>query len=130
MNLYHAGLREIKKFDLSKGCHFGGKNSALEAALRKVPFDTNTIVYLHKVSVPNEVLRIYETFDAGCDENWQSMIEFVIRYGHNAIKYSNKYEPSIYPSFVLLHELSKYLVLNSVTSYQSTEIDKYLCTYV
>lgn len=126
MILYHAGLSKIKKFDLSKGCHFGSKESALEAALRKVELFAEAAIYLHKVSVPNDVVRTYETFDAGCEENWKSVIEFAILSGCNSIKYMNKYEPSSYPSFILLEELTDCVVLESVVTYNSSDVEQYL----
>ncbi len=128
MILYHAGLAEIDKFDLSKGCHFGSKESALEAALRKVELFAEAAIYLHKVSVLDEVMRTYETFDAGCEENWKSVIEFAILYEYNSVKYMNKYEPSSYPSFILLEELTDWLVLESVVTYNSRDVDQYLTT--
>ena len=128
MLLYHAGLSKIKKFDLSKGCHFGSKESALEAALRKVELFANATIYLHKISVPDEVMRTYETFDAGCEENWKSVIEFAIISGYNSIKYMNKYEPSSYPSFILLEELTDCVVLKSVVTCSSSDVEQYLTT--
>ena len=128
MILYHAGLSKIKKFDLSKGCHFGSKESALEAALRKVELFAEAAIYLHKVSVPDEVMRTYETFDAGCEENWRSVIEFAILSSYNSIKYMNKYEPSSYPSFILLEELTDCVVLESVVTYNSSDVEQYLTT--
>ena len=128
MILYHAGLAKIDKFDLSKGCHFGSKESALEAALRKVELFAEAAIYLHKVSVPDEVMRTYETFDAGCEENWKSVKEFAILSGYNSIKYMNKYEPSSYPSFILLEELTDWVVLESVVTYNSSDVEQYLTT--
>ena len=128
MILYHAGLTKIDKFDLSKGCHFGSKESALEAALRKVELFAEAPIYLHKVSVPDDVMRVYETFDAGCEENWKSVIEFAILYGYNSVKYMNKYEPSSYPSFILLEELTNCVVLESVVTYNSSDVEQYLTT--
>ena len=128
MIIYHAGLSKIKKFDLSKGCHFGSKESALEAALRKVELFAEAAIYLHKVSVPDDVMRTYETFDAGCGENWKSVIEFSILSGYNSIKYMNKYEPSSYPSFILLEELTNCVVLESVVTYNSSDVEQYLTT--
>ena len=126
MILYHAGLSKIKKFDLSKGCHFGSKESALEAALRKVELFSDATIYLHKVSVPDEVMRPHESFDAGCEENWKSVIEFAILSGNNSVKYMNKYEPSSYPSFILLGELTDCVVLESVVTYNSSDVEQYL----
>ena len=128
MILYHAGLSKIKKFDLSKGCHFGSKESALEAALRKVELFAEAAIYLHKVSVPDEVMRTYETFDAGCEENWKPVIEFAILSGHNSVKYTNKYEPSSYSSFILLEELTDCVVLESVVTHNSSDVEQYLTT--
>ena len=128
MILYHAGLSKIKKFDLSKGCHFGSKESALEAALRKVELFAEAAIYLHKVRGPDEVMRTYETFDAGCEENWKSVIEFAILSGHNSVKYMNKYEPSSCPSFILLEELTDCVVLESVVTYNSSDVEQYLTT--
>ena len=128
MIIYHAGLSKIKKFDLSKGCHFGSKESALEAALRKVELFAEAAIYLHKVSVLDDVMRTYETFDAGCEENWKSVIEFSILSGYNSIKYMNKYEPSSYPSFILLEELTNCVVLESVVTYNSSDVEQYLTT--
>ena len=128
MILYHAGLAKIDKFDLSKGCHFGSKESALEAALRKVELFAEAAIYLHKVSVPDEVMRVYETFDAGCEENWKSVIEFAVLSGHNTVKYMNKYEPSSCPSFILLEELTDCVVLESVVTYNSGDVEQYLTT--
>ena len=128
MLLYHAGLSKIKKFDLSKGCHFGSKESALEAALRKVELFANATIYLHKISILNEAMRVYETFDAGCEENWKSVIEFAIISGYNSIKYMNKYEPSSYPSFILLEELTDCVVLKSVVTCSSSDVEQYLTT--
>ncbi len=128
MILYHAGLAKIDKFDLSKGCHFGSKESALEAALRKVELFAEAAIYLHKVSAPDEVMRTYETFDAGCEENWKSVIEFAILSGHNSVKYTNKYETSSYPSFILLEELTDWVVLESVVTYNSRNVEQYLTT--
>ncbi len=128
MIIYHAGLSKIKKFDLSKGCHFGSKESALEAALRKVELFAEAAIYLHKVSVLAEVMRTYETFDAGCEENWKSVIEFSILSGYNSIKYMNKYEPSSCPSFILLEELTNCVVLESVVTYNSSDVEQYLTT--
>ena len=126
MILYHAGLSKIKKFDLFKGCHFGSKESALEAALRKVELFADATIYLHKTSIPNEVMRSYETFDAGCWENWNSVIEFAILSGYNSVKYMNKYEPSSYPSFILLQALSENITLESVVTYNSSDVEQYL----
>ena len=128
MILYHAGLTKIEKFDLSKGCHFGSKESALEAALRKVELFADATIYLHKIIIPDEAMRTYETFDAGCEENWKSVIEFVVLYGYNSVKYMNKYEPSSYPSFILLEELTDWLVLESVVTYNSSDVEQYLTT--
>ena len=83
---------------------------------------------MHKVSVLDEVMRTYETFDAGCEENWKSVIEFSILSGYNSIKYMNKYEPSSYPSFILLEELTNCVVLESVVTYNSSDVEQYLTT--
>ena len=128
MILYHAGLSKIEWFDLSNGCHFGSKESALEAALRKVELFADATIYLHKVSIPEEVMRVYEAFDVGCEENWKSVREFSILSGYNSIKYMNKYEPSSYPSFILLEELTNCVVLESVVTYNSSDVEQYLTT--
>lgn len=126
MILYHAGLAKIDKFDLSKGCHFGSKESALEAAMRKVELFADATIYLHKISILNEVMRVYETFDAGYEENWKPVIEFAVLSGHNSVKYRNKYEPSSYPSFILLEELTDCVALESVITYNSSDVETYL----
>lgn len=124
MILYHASLIEITKFDLSKGCHFGGKHSAFEAALRKGSLGLNFQIYLHKVFVPDSLLKIYDAFDVGSAENWKDLIAFVKERGYNSISYKNKYEPSSYPSFVLLADLEEKIVLQSVSIFNSADVDK------
>lgn len=126
MILYHAGLSKIEKFDLSRGCHFGGKDSAFEAALRKVPLDSDIPIYMHRVSILDEVLVIYETFDAGSEEKWKDVISFAISQGCNSLKYSNKYEPSSRSSFILLKPLESSIVLESTSRHRSKEIENYL----
>lgn len=100
MILYHASTVKIDQFYIPYGgLHFGGINSSLEAALRKLRSDMNVhdaqTVYLHKCSV--NLGRIVLMDDLGDDQSWRE----VFSTEYDSVKYNNKYEPDTEPSYMI-----------------------------
>lgn len=110
MILYHASTVKISEFYIPYGgLHLGGIYSSLEAALRKLrsdscPLDEDT-VYLHTVKV--NLGRTVCMDDLGGDQEWRD----VFSTDYDSIKYVNKYEPDVEPSY-MVWDASRVTVLN------------------
>lgn len=104
LTLFHASPVNIKKFYIPYGgLHFGGINSALEAALRKVRISKSKIVYLHECTV--NVNSFFECEDLCTHDDWERHIEYMkIHEKDNVLKYKNKFEPDVVPSYVVWDE--------------------------
>lgn len=106
LKLFHASSVRIEKFHIPHGgLHFGGINSALEAALRKIRasrYDINPLnyVYLHECTL--NINTVYETDDLCGADDWAKEIEFAkCSTNADAIKYWNKYEPDMVYSYLI-----------------------------
>lgn len=99
MKLYHCSLSCIKNFNFDHGVHFGGKFSALEAALRKTSAPEDTI-FIHHCNI--DIHSFMEIDDQGCFENWLIWKDIALNQNIDIIRYNNKYEPDFSPSFYIL----------------------------
>ena len=126
MIVYHAGLSVIKKFEIgSNGVHFGGLMSAYEAALRKCDQEGKDIFFVHQCKLRFE--RMLVSDDLGCHEEWAYAIQDAIKNNVDVIKYVNKYEPDLSPSFILLNE--RCISSVSCSSVKSEDAEKMLLTF-
>lgn len=94
--VYHCGPQEIDVFNFENGVHFGGYNSALQAALRK----HSNEIYVHECLLA--VDKVYVSNDVGGDDAWKEVIKHARRDGCSVIQYYNKYEPDVRPSYIVL----------------------------
>lgn len=104
MLLYHASPVKIENFYIPfGGLHLGGKNSALEAALRKLRSPLNVVdantVHLHTCEV--NVSKVYYSDDLGSDDSWRELIEYCQANGYDAVQYKNEFEPDAVPSYMI-----------------------------
>lgn len=100
MIVYHCSLSIITDFIYNeKGVHFGGKQSAIEAALRKTEKSSEKI-YIHKCELKSE--DFFDCEDKGNHVEWVKTIKHAISEGFSAIRYTNRYEPDFEPSYVVL----------------------------
>lgn len=104
MILFHCSTVKIDNFYIPYGgLHFGGINSALEAALRKLRSPMNVVnadtVYLHKCIVDLGIITFCD--DLGGDDSWRSVIDECQRLGFNSVQYKNLYEPDSVPSYMI-----------------------------
>lgn len=100
MIVNHCSLSYIKTFIYNKnGVHFGGRQSALEAALRKTENNKDKI-YLHKCLLKTD--KFFDCEDQGSHEEWIKVIEEAKKDGFQVIRYINKYEPDFTSSYIVL----------------------------
>lgn len=122
--VYHCSLSHITEFDFSKGVHFGGLYSALEAALRHVyPHRRNIeTIYIHEclLEIPDNVL---EEDDLGSNENWQTYaLRNMRNNGIDVLQYTNRYEVDIHPSYYVLD--GSYITLKNVKKLRPYEAEE------
>ena len=102
--VYHASPTCITKFNFKNGVHFGGLNSAMEAGLRKMEtpeYYNQSQLYMHKclLTLPS---KIYDCDDLGSTEAWLKEKERALKDNYSLIRYLNKYEPDVVPSYYVL----------------------------
>ena len=126
--VYHCSLSNIEEFDFTKGVHFGGFHSALEAALRKVVDNRKNTIYVHEclLEIPDNMM---EEDDLGNNENWQTYaLRNMRNNGINVLQYINRYEVDINPSYYVL--CPSHITLKKVTKMRpyeaEAEIDAFL----
>lgn len=105
MIVFHASTVKITNFHIPfGGLHLGGMHSALECALRKIyaaqDEDIDT-VYIHRCFLTAH--KLYEADDMGCSVSWKRLNQTLLSSDtdFDGIKYINKYEPDIVPSYCL-----------------------------
>ncbi|AQW88575.1 hypothetical protein pEaSNUABM50_00048 [Erwinia phage pEa_SNUABM_50] len=107
MIVFHASTVQITNFYIPYGgLHLGGMHSALECALRKVytgreaGIDVDT-VYIHRCFL--KALKPFEADDMGSDASWKRLNQTLIATAtdFDCIKYTNKYEVDVVPSYCL-----------------------------
>lgn len=126
MILYHASRSHIDEFYVNpEGLHLGSLNSALEAALRHSSLgEDGKPIYVHKVKVKKEMFgKVYESNDVGYD--WYPIILDAATYGYTCIRYVNKYEPSIKPSFCIWNKGMVESIIE-IDTYSEDKARKYL----
>lgn len=120
MIVYHCSLSSIEKFVYAEnGVHFGGRNSAIEAALRKTLSGKETL-FLHKCNINSE--RFFDCDDQGNHSEWIKIIEQSITDGYKTIRYINKYEPDSKPSYIVLD--SKEIEIMSVSRIKASDAER------
>jgi len=119
MIVYHCSLSNINDFKFSnKGVHFGGKQSAIEAALRKT-VTGNEKLYLHKCEIKNN--SFYDCEDKGNHEEWIKVIKEALEDGFSAIRYTNRYELDFEPSYIVLNSKNVEILSVSVITAKKAE---------
>lgn len=102
MIVYHCSLVSINKFVFNeKGVHFGGKQSAIEAALRKTASNDDNI-FVHKCWIESN--DFFDCEDQGSHDEWLKTINQAVSDGYSVIRYNNRYEPDFKPSYIVLNE--------------------------
>lgn len=105
MIVFHAGTVKIEKFYIPYGgLHFGGMHSAIECALRHIHYgrlkghDIDTI-HIHRCELLST--SFYESEDMGGDSAWKKLNDelFDLDVDFDFIKYINKHEPDVVPSY-------------------------------
>lgn len=105
MIVFHAGTVKIEEFYIPYGgLHVGGYQSAIRCALRKLyeeRSNNNKIEHIHLHTCQLVDLIYYDGEDAGNNIGWQKMFNTALleNPNYNSIKYINKYEPDIMPSY-------------------------------
>lgn len=99
MIVWHCSTVKIKEFDFSKGVHFGGELSALEAGLRK---KQQGVLYLHKVKLNFD--KVLDSEDLGSTEKWLQLRIEALEEGAQAVRYINRYEPDFCSSWYVLDD--------------------------
>ena len=130
VKVYHCGLSKIDRFDFSKGVHFGGINSALEAALRHVCDHRRNLdtIYIHEclLDISEGVL---EEDDLGSNENWQNYVQdYLLDTDIDIIQYINRYEPDVNPSYYVLN--SNLITIKKVRTMRPHEAEKKVCEFL
>jgi hypothetical protein len=106
--IYHCSPDEIKEFNFDFGVHFGGFFSALEAGYRKlnnINMKYNCeqeIVYMHTCVL--DACKVYVCDDVGGFDAWNIEIDLAKKAGYDVLKYQNKYEPDLQPSYLVLNK--------------------------
>lgn len=118
---YHCSPIKIDEFDLTKGCHFGGIFSALEAALRK---DGEDFIYLHKVSI--EVDTLTESEDLRNTPAWDSLAKDMKKQGIQVARYINKDEPDYKPSYFIVD--AKQVKILEIKKMKRDEAEEMICS--
>lgn len=119
MIVYHCSLSNIDDFIFSnKGVHFGGKQSAIEAALRKT-VTGNEKLYLHKCRI--ETNLFYDCEDKGNHEEWIKLIEEALEDGFSVIRYTNRYELDFEPSYIVLNNKNVEILSVSIITAKKAE---------
>ena len=137
--IYHCSPDEILEFDFSNGVHFGGFFSALEAGNRKLNMlktkyeSEQEIVYLHTCIL--DVNNVYVCDDVGGFDAWNIEIALAKKSGYDVLKYQNKYEPDVQPSYLVLNKnliqlvkietLTEKFVINKLESCWQTDNFEY-----
>lgn len=105
MIVFHASTVKINEFYIPYGgLHLGGIHSAVECALRKLyegkekGFDIDTI-HIHRCELVGT--KLYESDDLGSDASWRRLNNVLKLQNEDfeIIKYINKYEPDVLPSY-------------------------------
>lgn len=126
--VYHSSPDNISKFDFSRGVHFGGKFSALEAGDRKlsnlIQYRSSNQDYLFLYTCHLTAASFYETDDVGGSEDWEKEITKARKEGFDLIRYWNKYEPDSEYSYIVLN--SKLINVIQVESLFKKEVEKIL----
>lgn len=117
LNVFHASTERIERFDFTYGVHFGGINSALEAALRH----GSELVYVHKCILNPTLLA--SSVDLGSTVVWDGLQRELTIQGFCGARYINKYEPDVVPSYFIVKDVVE-IVSCSVLS--RGEADKFL----
>lgn len=104
MILYHCSTVKIDNFYIPYGgLHFGGRYSALEAALRKLRSPLNVVnadtVYLHTCEI--DLGKMQYSDDLGGDESWRALIMECQTFGFDSVRYENAFEPDSVPSYMI-----------------------------
>lgn len=125
MIVFHASTVKIEEFYIPfGGLHFGGIHSALECALRKLyqgreaGYDIDT-VHIHRCELIGT--KYYESDDLGSDIGWCKLNDKLIKekYDFEIIKYINKYEPDVLPSYCVFDQ--KYV---KILDHSTMHLDK------
>ena len=107
MIVFHAGIVKIEEFYIPYGgLHFGGIHSALECAMRKL-YDgrrklndlTIDTIHIHRCELLSTTF--YESEDMGGDHSWKTLNDTLFEQDvdFDIIKYINKHEPDVLPSY-------------------------------
>ena len=129
--VYHCSLSNIEEFDFTKGVHFGGFHSALEAALRKVVDNRKNTIYVHEclLEIPDNMM---EEDDLGSNENWQTYaLRNMRNNGISVLQYVNRYEPDVNPSYYVINsDLITIKKVRKMRPYEAeAEVDAFLNYY-
>lgn len=122
MIVYHASLSLIKKFNFfnKNGVHFGGLMSAYEAALRKcTSMEEDIKIYKCRLNLNN---NFFLSDDVGSHDEWKNVIIETKNQNISIIKYQNKYEPDITPSFIVLKE--GFIEILEVSTIKAKKVEK------
>ena len=93
--VFHCSPVRITDFYIPEnGLHFGSLESGIIAVSRKLTNQVPCTIYVHKVKL--DVTRCQELFDIGF--NWAEEVKYE---SGKIFKYKNKYEPSLFPSYVI-----------------------------
>lgn len=126
MIVYHCSLVSIKQFVFNeKGVHFGGKQSAIEAALRKTASNDDNI-FVHKCWIDSN--DFFDCEDQGNHNEWIKTIEYAISDGYSVICYNNRYEPDFKPSYIVLNK--EIVKIVSISQIKAINAEKEILDYL
>lgn len=115
INVYHCSTVCIEEFYIPYGgLHLGGMNSALEAGLRKIrgSASSESVLYMHEVQL--NISNPHESEDCGSNDLWQGIIDWLQKStDYDCIKYNNKYEPDLVPSWTVFNTSSIHCIVDS-----------------
>ena len=128
MIAFHASTVEIKEFYIPYGgLHLGGMMSAIECALRKLYAGRDEglnidKIYIHRCSITPGIE--YDSQDMGSDVGWKRLNITLTRMAEDFdyIKYINKYEPDILPSYCFF-DTSRIQILDCSTMHMDVAED-------
>ena len=116
LNVFHASTERIEKFDFTYGVHFGGINSALEAALRH----GSELVYVHKCILNPTLLDSSD--DLGSTTAWDGLQRELTAQGFCGARYLNKYEPDAVPSYFIVKDVVEIVSCSILTREEADKI--------
>lgn len=114
---YHCSPDKIEEFDTSKGCHFGGRLSAYEAALRK-PGEGD--LYLYRVNIKYTSAIFVE--DQRNSKAWEDLAKLMRLENVGLARYKNIDEPDTVPSVFVTDPVKIDII--SVTRYTRKQVEK------